>query len=113
MRKWLLALMALAVALPAHAQLPIFQPNTRLLASELNLAFSEVCLLSGCSIAGGLSVGGLTALNNGVTVLHGITTDTLTITSGGTSVTPALSDNSTAIATTAWVKGQGYGAGGG
>jgi hypothetical protein len=47
------------------------------------------------TITGGLTVAGTTALD------------------GSTATTPATADNSTAIATTAWVKAQGYGTGGG
>jgi len=57
--------------------------------------------LNGTAVAQNLTVGGNLTVN-GTTTLD-----------GSTATTPPLGDNSTAIATTAWVREQNYGAGGG
>lgn len=114
MRKWLLALFALLFAMPAYAQIPVFQPNTRLFAQQLNQAFNAVCLLAGCNLIGGLGVNGQTFLNGGAYIKGGISADALTLTGtaslngGATAPTVSLSDNSANVATTSWVNGQGY-----
>jgi hypothetical protein len=94
-----------------------------------NLASSDVTTGLGftpANKAGDTITGRLTISSGGLAVTGGTTTDTLSVTStstftgtathtgsvalngGGTSTTPATSDNSTNIATTAFVKAQNY-----